>query len=306
MIRDEQLERDLDPGLRPADEDPALGRDELVAEGGVACLRVHAELALRPVAAPRGGVERRPGPDRLRGEGGQRPAQAFSVERRRDRRVVLRVEPAIHVGAEGVAVLVEERPVDVEEPPGGRRSVTVPLSEVGDLAGDRGGFGEPLRQVGVPEDIVLQQRRAGTVDDEDATVRTRHGRDRVEADTEVAVRDRLEVRVAAQHRRRRAGEDVRPRREVVADVPRLDDDAETVIDRASKAGDQGRPVEDVRSVHGEHRGSGRQRPDGGVEAPDHRSAHRGVAGPRLVAPPFLAHICSQRTHPAECAAARPR
>ncbi|XES01035.1 hypothetical protein HEP87_61795 [Streptomyces sp. S1D4-11] len=113
--RDQRLQRDLDTrAVGRADEDSALRRDELVAQGGVGRLAVEAELFLGPMSAPGGGVEGGAGAEGAPGQVGERAAQGGAVQPGRSLRV-LGVQPQADVGDEGVAVPVQDGPVDVEQ-----------------------------------------------------------------------------------------------------------------------------------------------------------------------------------------------
>lgn len=164
MLDAQQLERDLD--LRPAllaDQDARLGRDQLVAEGRVARLRGEAELARRPLTAPRGGVEVRTGAHRAPGQTGQRGAQRGTVQRGRPGGV-LDVDPPLDAAGERVTVPVLYRPVGVEQ-----ADQTAGCGGPSQIDADRqftlghGRLGVPLRQVRVPQHVRRAQRGARPV-----------------------------------------------------------------------------------------------------------------------------------------------
>src|SRR5436190_13871031 len=101
--------------------------------------------------------------------------------------VLLGVDPSADIAGDAVTVPVEKRPVDVEQPFRARGSITLPLTEIRHGARGDGCLGEPLREVRVPQDVMLEQGRAGAVNDKEAPFRALHGRDDVETDAEVAV-----------------------------------------------------------------------------------------------------------------------
>jgi hypothetical protein len=77
----------------------------------------------------------------------------------------LHVEPGVQVGCECVAVPVEHRPVDVEQPP--EVGYLARQAEVGALlARADGGLRVALGYVGVPEQVVFDEGRAWAVDEE--------------------------------------------------------------------------------------------------------------------------------------------
>ena len=110
----QELEADLDR-LRRAEDDPALGRDQLVRPREVRRVGVDAERAAKPLPAPRAGKECRPRSKGPAGQLVQRAPQRISVERAR-RLDVGQVEIAIEPAGERLLVPVEDGPVHEEQP----------------------------------------------------------------------------------------------------------------------------------------------------------------------------------------------
>ncbi len=269
-----QLERQLHLALRPlADEDARLRGDQLVAEGGVPGLRSETQLALRPVTAPRRGVEVRPGAHRAAGQPRERGPHPVPVQPRR-RRGLLHVQPAVDPGRQGVPVPVEHRPVHVEQPPQLGRPAG--QAQVLPAARRHRGLRVPLRQVRVPQHVVRGQRRPGAVHQQQPVGGARHGRRSVEQVVQGVVRQAREIGVvgllgqgAAAHRSRR--------RVVRAHVQRAHR-GPAAGQLLPQPGGQRGPVHGRRSFdRDDRRASGKSRRHGGPPGGQGRLRRRGVA-----------------------------
>lgn len=266
---DQSLQGHLDPRtVRRAHQNPALGSDELVAQRGVGSLLVEAELFLGPMSAPGSGVEGGAGTEGPPGQICEGSAQDGTLQPGRGLRV-LGVQPQVDAGYEGVAVPVEDGPVDVEEPTGRARPGTGGLPQV--AAGPAGdlGLGVPLGQVRVPEPVVRHQGRARSEDDRYGVVGGPGLRQPGEEVGEPGPGQRGEVRVVLQYRGAGQGEDVRPGREVLAQVGLFGRDG-AGGQRLTDPGGNRLPVHGHRAVDGEDK-------------------TRGKSGDRLAVPG--AHLC---------------
>src|ERR1019366_5056379 len=165
-----KLERDLDgkPYLA-ADENATLWGDQFVAHGAVRLIGAQTQLPLPPVTAPHSGVENRASAKRSTNQRSSRSRQRRSLQRGRPISV-LGIDPERHPGSDGLAMPVQDGPVDVEQPTRSRiaqRRIArhVPLAEVAAGTRNNGRLGKPLRLVEVPQLIVARQRRPRPEDD---------------------------------------------------------------------------------------------------------------------------------------------
>ena len=199
MERHQELEADLHR-LGGAEEDAALGRDQLVRPREVRRVGVDAERAAKPLPAPRAGQEGGSCPKGPAGQLVERAPQRVSVERAR-RLGVAQVEVAVDPAGERLLVPVEDGPVDEEQPLLGARPAGR-LAEVRNVTLLRCGEGVALRDVRVPEDVVLDERAPGAEHDDDIRVSVRAGTREVRRRSPRAIprrcgrtRDRREARL---------------------------------------------------------------------------------------------------------------
>ncbi len=265
--RREQLERDFDGDLRRRANQhaAALRGDQFVAERAVVGLRVVSQFPLAPLAAPRGGVERRAGPVWPPREGGAGGAQRVAVQPGRVLGVT-GVQPQVDPVHVRVPVPVQQRPVDVEQPAGGR-AVVGGGEQVAPGAGHHGRLGVALGQVGPPQHVrVAHGGRARSNEYAQARGRTRLLLI-VEQVGQGPVGEHLKMRVVSECRRLGTAFHFVPRQTGFAQVDHVDGTA-----RGQFGGHRfGRtvPVEHRWTVDREDSGGGRQgRGGGGPAEPD--------------------------------------
>ena len=238
LLCHEELEPDLERGLEP-EQDPALGGDQLVRPREVRRVGLDAERPSKPLTAPGAREEARARPERATGEIVERRAERLPVERARPRGVAHVDEPV--EGREEIRLVpVVERPVDEDEPLLARGQA-FRLSQVARGAASDRGERHALRDVGVPEEVVRDEPRAGAEDDRHPAV-LGTGRQPVEQVSQRAVRESGEDRVAGKVGGSRPSEDLVPGDERPADVERLG------VERLRERGDKARPIEPRRPV----------------------------------------------------------
>ena len=196
LVREHHVERDLERG-RVAEQDPALGRDELVAESGVRAWVVRAEHVARPSPAPRHRQERGTRPERTRRYGAQGSAERLTIHRSRRGRIA-RIHVARPSPGERTPMPVLDRPVHEQETPR-RPCRAVGLAEIRGAPFFDGAQGESLRQVDVPDSAIARERTAGTEHDREHAILWLDprglGREQV---LESAVEPRREHRIVAE------------------------------------------------------------------------------------------------------------
>ena len=119
----------------------------------------------QPLTAPGAGKEGRPRAERPLREGSERAPERVADDGA-ETSGVGRVDVAVERGGERFQVPVEDRPVDEQQPLlGAARAWRLP--EVGQVAATDGLEARALRNVDVPEEVVLDERRAGSMDEHD-------------------------------------------------------------------------------------------------------------------------------------------
>ena len=213
LERHEQLEPDLD-GLVGAEQDPALGRDQLVRPCEVRRVGWDAEPAPEPLPAPRAWEERRTRAKRPAGEVVQ--GQPERVARHRPGPGgVAHVQEPVDDRRQLTLVPVEDRPVDEKQTLLGS-GLPLGLAEVARGPAAHRFQRLCLREVGVPEEVVADERAARAVDEHD--VAGGRGWQPVEQVGEPAVAEPCEDRVAGQLGAGGPSQNLGPRREARADV----------------------------------------------------------------------------------------
>ena len=166
----EQLEPDLD-GLVVAEQEAALRRDQLVRPGEVGRVGLDPEAPAEPLPAPGAGEERRPGAEGSAGEVVKRPTEGVTGQRARPSGIG-DLDVAVERRSERLLVPVENGPVD-EEQALLRAGLARRLAQVAGGAALHGVEADALRDVGVPEQVVRNERAARAVDEHDAALRER-------------------------------------------------------------------------------------------------------------------------------------
>jgi hypothetical protein len=235
MLGEEELEPDLHRRA-VAEEDPALGRDQLVRPGEVRLGRLDAEPRSQPLAAPGAGEEPRTRAERPTGEPGESGPQAVAGERARHGRVG-DVDETVEPVRVRPLVPVEQRPVDEQEPLLGP-DLTRRLAEVRCLAALHRGQAVGLRQIEPPQQIVRDERRPRADDQRERPAGARVGQ-LAEQLAEVDCRDPREGGVVGERRVGRQALDLCPRQRMPSHVDDLDVNAEPCERRAQTGG---RPV----------------------------------------------------------------
>ena len=156
-------QQELEPDLEPVDEQRRLGCDELVRPGEVRRVALHAELALQPMTAPRPGQKGGARAKGLPGEAGERLAERVAREPERCEGIG-EVDVAVDPREQRLLVAVEHRPVH-EQQPLLRAARARGLADVRRLAASHRRQRQALRDVGVPELVVCDERASGPEDD---------------------------------------------------------------------------------------------------------------------------------------------
>ncbi len=154
---------------------------------------------------------------------------------------------------------IEDRPVEVEQPPGRARAIAFALAEVAGRAGPDRPFGEALGKVRKPQHLRVDESGPWAEDDGDALGRPMDTERRVEEVSQAGSRKGREVGIVGQARRHRAGLNRGPRDERLAGVDDSPDDSTGGRERIQKRCSQRGPVEDGRPVDREDSGFGQRR-----------------------------------------------